>query len=80
MPPPSAAAPVGNVGFNKILNRLEDQGSIDKQTWQIATRTARGHRDYGYGTGEQAAMQVLMDRSNIYHDSPSYQKAAARAA
>ena len=77
---PASVAPVGDVGFNKILNRLEDQGSIDKQTWRIATRTARGHKDYGFGTGEQAAMKVLMDRANIYHDSPSYQKAAARAA
>ena len=73
---------LGNTAFNKILNRLDDQGSIDKETWTLARRASYVMANAPEKAKEAArtkAMMILADRANIYHDSPSWETAEARA-
>ena len=73
---------LGNTAFNKILNRLDDQGSIDKETWTLARRASYIMANAPEKAKEAArtkAMMILADRANIYHDSPSWETAEARA-
>ena len=73
---------LGNTAFNKILNRLDDQGSIDKETWTLARRASYVMANAPEKAKEAArtkAMMILADRANVYHDSPSWETAEARA-
>ena len=73
---------LGNTAFNKILNRLDDQGSIDKETWRLARRASyimASAPEKAKADARTKAMMILADRANIYHDSPSWETAEARA-